>query len=512
MRKKSTNKRKVITAAALAAMLLVAAMPAALAGQDDNIVFTDDALKQALVGAGVDTSGDGEITEGEMAAYTEALSLVGLGITDPAGLQFATGTPSIDLSANAISDIAVLSGLVQLTTLDVSNNYLDTTPESDDMAVITVLINAGCAVTYEPQSVPVTGVSLEPAAISGMCPGDTYALTVTVSPEDATDKSVSWTSSDTGVATVSNGIITAVGAGDAIITVTTNMGGYIAQCTVSVKSFTLSSSIYTVGGGYIRDVAKLTSPGQFRYNLDNDPDDVIIYNSDGSVYTGTRVATGMDARLVIGGTQRDEATIIVDGDTNGDGMISISDYTTARLHILDLMPLEGDFLTACDVSGDGSVTISDYTLMRLDILGLLPVGSTLPDLPEVSDPNIRAFLDMALAQQGKPYVWSEEGPDSFDCSGYIYYCLNQVGYSVWRATANTYSQWEDWLYVDRDDLQPGDLMFYWSDSIPGRIGHIGIYLGNGYHIHASSSYGCIIICKVDGWYDEMLSHGRRVWY
>ncbi len=54
-------------------------------------------------------------------------------------------------------------------------------------------------------------------------------------------------------------------------------------------------------------------------------------------------------------------------------------------------------------------------------------------------------------------------------------------------------------------------MFYISDDNPDRIGHVGIYLGNGYHIHASSSYGYVVICQVDGWYDEMLSHGRRVY-
>jgi cell wall-associated NlpC family hydrolase len=57
-------------------------------------------------------------------------------------------------------------------------------------------------------------------------------------------------------------------------------------------------------------------------------------------------------------------------------------------------------------------------------------------------------------------------------------------------------------------------MFYFSDeSNDGdHIGHIGIYLGNGYHIHASSSYGYVVICRVEGWYDTMLSHGRRVFY
>ena len=54
-------------------------------------------------------------------------------------------------------------------------------------------------------------------------------------------------------------------------------------------------------------------------------------------------------------------------------------------------------------------------------------------------------------------------------------------------------------------------MFYFDDDM-ATIGHVGVYLGNGYHIHASSDYGCVIICRVEGWYDRRLSHGRRVFF
>jgi cell wall-associated NlpC family hydrolase len=131
----------------------------------------------------------------------------------------------------------------------------------------------------------------------------------------------------------------------------------------------------------------------------------------------------------------------------------------------------------------------------------------------VTDPRIKSFLDIALDQLGKPYVWGAEGPNSFDCSGFVYYCLKKSGYDdLDRWTADMYSRDKKWTYVDKDDLQPGDLMFYYSDNKDDgdHIGHIGIYLGNGYHIHASSDYGCIIISGVDGWYKKALSHGRRV--
>jgi len=72
--------------------------------------------------------------------------------------------------------------------------------------------------------------------------------------------------------------------------------------------------------------------------------------------------------------ETDRLTIIVKGDANGDGAISISDYTLARLHILGLKTLDSVYRSAADVNGDGNVTISDYTLMRLDILGLKTIS------------------------------------------------------------------------------------------------------------------------------------------
>lgn len=83
-------------------------------------------------------------------------------------------------------------------------------------------------------TVPVTGVTLDRSALA-MNTGDTVKLTATVEPSNADDKTVSWSSDDTSVATVSsNGTVTAVGAGTATITVTTTDGSYTATCDVTV--------------------------------------------------------------------------------------------------------------------------------------------------------------------------------------------------------------------------------------------------------------------------------------
>lgn len=355
----------------------------------------------------------------------------------------------------------------------------------------------------------VSGISLDQTSLE-TCAGDTITLTALISPEDATDKTVIWSSSNDEIASVADGIVTILSAGTVDITATTQDGSLKATCTIAIKPDKISSPKYMVGNGLLTGVAKYTVLPIFKANLYNTGGDVRLYKPDGSELTGGIIGTGTIVKLSVGGKERDVLTVIVSGDADGDGGITVADYTLARLDILGLKPLVGNFRFSADVDGDGAITIKDYTLMRLDILNMKPISTAPPDLPAVADPRIQRFLEVALSLQGKPYVWGDEGPDSFDCSGYIYYCLNQAGYSVGRSTANTYSINEKWQYVDRNALQPGDLMFYWSDSKPGYIGHVGIYLGNGYHIHASSDYGYVVICRVEGWYDRKLSHGRRV--
>lgn len=83
--------------------------------------------------------------------------------------------------------------------------------------------------------VPVTGVTLDASTATLYVGGDTKTLTATVAPDDATNKTVAWTSSNNAVATVNNGVVTAVAAGTATITVTTTDQSKTATCAVTVK-------------------------------------------------------------------------------------------------------------------------------------------------------------------------------------------------------------------------------------------------------------------------------------
>lgn len=95
--------------------------------------------------------------------------------------------------------------------------------------------STGIAVIYENDGpIPVTGVKLSPSSTE-VGKGDSVTLTFAVEPSNATNKNVTWSSSDKNVATVSNGVVTGVKEGTATITVKTVDGGYTATCKVTVK-------------------------------------------------------------------------------------------------------------------------------------------------------------------------------------------------------------------------------------------------------------------------------------
>lgn len=84
-------------------------------------------------------------------------------------------------------------------------------------------------------------------------------------------------------------------------------------------------------------------------------------------------------------------------------------------------------------------------------------------------------VQIAMQYLGDPYVWGAAGPDTFDCSGLVTYVFAQVGIFLPHYAA---SQWDYGVYVPRDQLEPGDLVFFEN------LGHVGIYVGNDAYIQA----------------------------
>lgn len=120
------------------------------------------------------------------------------------------------------------------------------------------------------------------------------------------------------------------------------------------------------------------------------------------------------------------------------------------------------------------------------------------DYIRLSTSNAVADQIVAAAKQylGTPYVYGGSSPRGFDCSGFMYYLYGQYGYPLWRG-AN--GQWNNnGVKVEKSELQPGDLVFF-SDSVDP-IGHVGMYIGNGQFIHASSGKGCVCITDLSSSY------------
>ena len=100
------------------------------------------------------------------------------------------------------------------------------------LKIVEGTIADSCVVTVDP--IAVTGITLDATELT-LNVSQTDTLIATIAPEDATDKSVTWASDNEQVATVANGVVTAVAAGTANITVTTTDGGFKATCVVTVK-------------------------------------------------------------------------------------------------------------------------------------------------------------------------------------------------------------------------------------------------------------------------------------
>ena len=107
------------------------------------------------------------------------------------------------------------------------------TPTGTDATNYNSKTDVELTVKVSAATVAVTGVTLDKTTAE-IEVGKTETLTATVTPANATDKTVTWTSSDTSIATVANGVVTAVGAGT--VTITAKAGGKSATCTVTVKS------------------------------------------------------------------------------------------------------------------------------------------------------------------------------------------------------------------------------------------------------------------------------------
>jgi cell wall-associated NlpC family hydrolase len=105
-------------------------------------------------------------------------------------------------------------------------------------------------------------------------------------------------------------------------------------------------------------------------------------------------------------------------------------------------------------------------------------------------------LQAALSRRGSAYVWAAEGPNTFDCSGLTMWAYKQAGISLPHSSREQYKLGRA---VSRDQLQPGDLVFY-DDGTgnPARIHHVGMYVGNGKMVDAPTQGQVVDVRSIQG--------------
>jgi len=99
-------------------------------------------------------------------------------------------------------------------------------------------------------------------------------------------------------------------------------------------------------------------------------------------------------------------------------------------------------------------------------------------------PSKKNLGKMVKKLQGSPYVWAEEGPNHFDCSGFTYYMYGSMGIDIPRVARH---QAKVGKRVPADALKYGDLIFFATNKKkPKKITHVGMYMGEGWFTHAST--------------------------
>ena len=130
-------------------------------------------------------------------------------------------------------------------------------------------------------------------------------------------------------------------------------------------------------------------------------------------------------------------------------------------------------------------------------IGTVSSGTTDPS--SASPVNISGSQILAEAKRylGCPYVAGGSSPSGFDCSGFVYYVLKQLGYSPYRTPAEQFNMG---TAISKGNLCAGDIVFFAGTGSGNGISHVGIYAGNGQFIHAPNSRSTVSYSNLNSGY------------
>lgn len=148
------------------------------------------------------------------------------------------------------------------------------------------------------------------------------------------------------------------------------------------------------------------------------------------------------------------------------------------------------------VSSDYMVTVKDSAGSRGDDTAAAAAASL-----------GQQIVDYAKQFIGTPYVYGGNGPNGFDCSGFTKYVYAHFGYTLNRTATD---QLSNGTAVSKSELQIGDLVFF-KNNTSKPVSHVGIYIGGGQFIHASTNQYKVQIDNLSsGYYARVYVYGRNI--
>jgi len=191
---------------------------------------------------------------------------------------------------------------------------------------------------------------------------------------------------------------------------------------------------------------------------------------------------------------------------------SMDCYTAAEMY-----GFNEDQLEALDAMMEPQMLPLYAELVGVDVYGGADLTKIISGLP--AGKMGTDVLNVALTKVGAPYVLGAKGPNRFDCSGLVYWSINEIdpelGRNLYTSAGYQYKYCKENNYlVGESELQPGDLIFWYKPNCScgakyAEVHHTGFYLGDGMILDASSSNGRVIIRKLfNGSSYKVLAYAR----
>ena len=212
------------------------------------------------------------------------------------------------------------------------------------------------------------------------------------------------------------------------------------------------------------------------------------------------VATQADVTIGYGLVQTGGSTLNVRSGPGTD-----YDKVTSLSHgaVVTIVGIDNGWYKITTSGGTTGYVSSDYMVTCKD-----SAGSRGDDTVAASNSSLgQQIIDYAKQYLGVPYVYGGNGPNSFDCSGFTTYVYRHFGYTLNRTASG---QLSNGTTVSKSELQAGDLVFF-KDGGSKPVSHVGIYIGGGEFIHASTStYEVKINDLTSGYYNNTYVTARRI--